>query len=156
MTFSTTEQDFILEWAGRWCGLMELIFDYLRTDDISRSPISPPELDQINYQNLRSWFLDNEIIFLPLWKDFCTSRDWALDTSNDLIAEIRDAQQALENPFFCWYGPEDLEVFFRAYVIDPESRQVNEKKAWTTAMDLLRFDSLASEFACRVRDDILG
>jgi len=28
MTFSTTEQGFVLEWADRWCHLRELIFDY--------------------------------------------------------------------------------------------------------------------------------
>lgn len=156
MIFSNAEQDFIMEWADRWCRLEELIYDYLRTDDTSRSPSQPDELDQISYQNLRSWFLDNEMTFLPLWKDFCASKDWALDTNNDLIAEIRDAERVLENPFFCWYGPEYLGVFFRAYAIDSESRQVNEKKAWTTAMDLIRLDGLALEFVCRVRNNILG
>ena len=158
--YSDTESEFVFQWADRWCHLWKLIYDYLRTDDTSRSPSQPGEFDQISYQYLRSWFLDNEMIFLPLWKDFCTSRDWALDTSNDLITEIGDAEKVLENPFFCWYGPEDLNVFFRAYVIDAQSGQPNEKQAWTTAMDLLALDAIAVEFVLwicdRAREDTEG
>jgi hypothetical protein len=39
--------------------------------------------------------------------------------------------------FFCLNDLEDLKVLFRAYAIDPDNSQVNEKKAWETAMDLL-------------------
>ncbi|MFC2066833.1 hypothetical protein ACFLUO_07290 [Chloroflexota bacterium] len=87
---------------------------------------------------------------MPLWKDFCNSRDWTLDTNNDLITEIEDAEKVLENPFFCWYGPEDLTVFFRAYIIDKQSGQPNEKRAWTIAMDLLKLDAIAVEFVMEV------
>ena len=149
---SYTEREFVFQWADRWRHLVTQIYDFLRTDDTSRLPTLPGELDQISYQNLRSWFLDNEMVFLPLWKDFYMSRDWTLDTSNDLITEISHAEKVLENPFFCWYSPEDLEVFFRAYVIDPKSGQVNEKQAWTTAMDLLRLDAIALEFVCWISD----
>ncbi|MFC2070412.1 hypothetical protein ACFLTB_04490 [Chloroflexota bacterium] len=83
-----------------------------------------------------------------------------MNTNNDLIAEIEDAEKVLENPFFCWYGPEDLNVFFRAYVIDKQSGQPNEKQAWTTAMDLLALDAMAVVFVMgvcdRTRDDIEG
>ena len=152
MSFTATEQDFILEWADRWRGLSALIYDYLRTDDSSRSPIAPSELDQIDYQNLRFWFLDNEIIFLPMWKDFCDSGEWVLDSSNDLIEEIRDAEKVLENPFFAFYGPEDLNLLFRAYALDKKSGLPNEEKAWATAIDLLTLDGMAAEFVMWVRN----
>ena len=145
-------KDFILEWADNWCHLRELIFDYLRTDDTSRSPSQPDELDQISYQNLRTWFIGNEIIFLPLWRDFCDSKVWTLDTSNDLIKEIEDAKKVLENPFFAFYGPEDLNVVFRVYVIDKQSGQPDKEKAWTTAMDLLTLDGMAVEFVLEICD----
>ena len=150
--YSDTEREFIFQWADRWRHLVTLIYDFLRTDDTSRLPTLPGELDQISYQNFRSWFLDNEMVFLPLWKDFYMSQDWTLDTSNDLIVEIRNAEKVLENPFFCWYGPEGLVVFFRAYVIDSKSGQVNEKQAWTTAMTLLRLDAIAAEFVLWISD----
>lgn len=156
MVFSTIEQDFILEWADRWHGLFGLIFDYLRTDDISRSPISPAELDQIDYQNLRSWFLDNEERFLAIWKSYYMKMDWVLDSSNDLIEEIRDAEKVLENPFLAFYGPEDLNVLFRACVLDKQSGLANEEKAWDVAMNLLTLDGMAAEFVMEVGDITQG
>lgn len=144
--YSVKEQNFVYDWADRWRGLFDMIFDYLRTDDTSRSPISPADLDQVDYQNLRSWFLDNEEMFLSIWSSFCTSRDWALDTNKDLIAEIKDAEDVLKNPFFTFYGPEDLYVFFRAHRIDKQAGEPDEKKAWEMAMDLLTWDAIAAEF----------
>jgi len=152
VTFPTTKKDFILEWADRWCHLGELIFDYLRTDDTSRSPSQPGELDQASYKYLRFWFIDNEIIFLPLWHDYCNSKDWTLDTSNDLIKEIEDAKKVLENPFFAFYGPEDLNILFRAYVLDKQSGQPDEGKAWEVAMNLLTLDGMAAEFVMEIGD----
>ncbi len=152
MTFTVTEQDFLLEWTDRWHGLFDLIFDYLRTDDIYRSPILPAELDQIDYQNLRSWFLDNEEIFLPIWKAYYMKMDWVLDSSNDLLEEIRDGEKVLENPFYCFYGPEDLNVLCRAYVLDKQSGRPDEKRAWSTAMNLITLDAMAAVFVMTVCD----
>jgi hypothetical protein len=75
-----------------------------------------------------------------------------LDASKDLIVEIHSAEKVLENPFFCWYGPEDLNVFFWAYVIDKQSGQPNEKQAWTTAMTLLQLDVIAVKFVLWICD----
>jgi len=152
--YSDTQHEFVFQWADRWRQLFDLIYNLLRTDKPPASPSLPTEHDEIRYQDLRSWLIDNEVTFLPIWKDFCTSRDWTLDTSSDLIVEIRNAEKVLENPFFCWYGPEDLIVFFRAYVIDKQSGRPNEKQAWTTAMTLLQLDVIAVEFVLWVCDEV--
>ena len=75
-----------------------------------------------------------------------------MDSSNDLIEEIRDAEKVLENPFFAFYGPEDLNVLFRAYALNKKSGLPNEERAWSTAMDLLTLDGLAAEFVMWVRN----
>tara|TARA_B100000315_G_C14201250_1_gene417771 strand:+ start:115 stop:588 length:474 start_codon:yes stop_codon:yes gene_type:complete len=149
---STTEEDFILEWADRWCHLRELIFNYLRTDDTSRSPGQPGELDHISYQYLRAWFLDNENMFLQIWKAYYMKRDWVLDSSNNLVEEIRGAEKDLENPFFCFYESEDLNVLFRACVLNKQSGQPSEERACTTAMGLITLDAMAAAFVMEVRD----
>lgn len=87
---------------------------------------------------------------MPIWKAYYMKKDWVLDSSNDLIEEIRDAEKVLENPFFAFYGPEDLNVFFRAYVIDKQSGQPDKKRAWSTAMNLLTLDGIAAEFVMEV------
>ena len=150
--YSDTEHEFIFQWADRWRQLFDLIYDLLRTDKPPTLPSLPTEHGETRYQELSSWLIDNEVTFLPLWKDFCTSGDWALDVSEDLIAEIHNAEKALENPFFCWYGPEDLKVFFQAYVVDKQSGRPNEKQAWTTAMTLLQLDVIAVDFVLWICD----
>jgi len=146
-----TESEFIFQWADRWRQLFDLIFDLMHTGK-SWAPTLPNELDEIRYQNLRVWLIDNEVTFLQLWKDFYTSKDWTLDTSNDLIEEIRDAERDLENPFLWFYGTEDLKEFFRVYVIDKQSGQPNEEQAWTIAMSLLQVDLIAVDFVLWICD----
>ena len=109
---SYTERDFVFRWADRWRQLSDLIFDLMHTDN-SWAPSSSDVIDEIRYHELRSWLVANEVTFLPLWKDYYSSKDWTLDTSNDLIEEIRNAEKDLKNPFLWFYGPVDLNVFFR-------------------------------------------
>ena len=92
---SYVEREFTFRWADRWRELTDLIFDLIHTDN-TWAPSVPSELKEIRYQDIRCWLIENEKIFLELWKGFCTSWDWFLDTSNDLIEEIRDAEKALE------------------------------------------------------------
>ena len=146
------EREFVFQWADRWCQLFNLIYDVLRTDKSPVLPSLPTEHDEIRYQDLRSWLIDNEETFLELWKDYSTSRDWTLDTSNDLIEEIRDAEKVLENPFLWFYGSEDLNIFLKEYVVGKKSGEPNEEHAWAIAMSLLRVDVLAANFVLWIRD----
>lgn len=149
--YTDTERTFVFEWADRWCQFVNLIYELLRSDRPT-VPSIPTEIDEIGYQSLRFWFIDNKVPFLALWKDFCESQDWALDTSNDLIAEIRGAKQTLEPLLFDFYDFEDLNTLLRVCVIDNESDKMSEQKAWTSAMALLTLDTIAAEFVGWVCD----
>ena len=149
--YTTAEHDFVLEWADRWCQFVNLIYELLRTDKPT-VPSIPTKIDEISYQSLRSWFIDKKVPFLALWKDFYESKDWVLDTSNDLIAEIHDAKHTLESLFFDFYDFECLNKLIRVCVIDNESGKMNENKAWTSAMAILTLDRMAAEFVSWVCD----
>ena len=144
--YSDTERDFVFQLVDRWFQLVSLIYDLIRFDGPSPSPSPPTEPDEINYQSLRSWFMDHQLQFAPLWRDFYESQDWNLHPGDDLIAEIRDAESGLENAFFCWYGPKNLYMLFQVCVLDIQSRKPSELRAWTAAMDLLRMDKIVIKF----------
>lgn len=64
----------------------------------------------------------------------------------DLIAEIRDTENGLENAFSCWYGPKNLYMLFQVCVLDIQSGEPSEHRAWMAAMDLLQMDAVVVEF----------
>ncbi len=74
----------------------------------------------------------------------------------DLIAEIRDAENGLENAFFCWYRPKNLYMLFQVCVFDIQSGidiwEPSEHRAWMAAMDLLRMDAVVVEFSAWICD----
>ena len=151
--YTIAEHDFVFDWADRWCEFIELIIDLLRTDK-PIVPSIPTEIDEINYQCIRAWFIDNKLPFSALWKDFYEAQDWVLDASNDLIAEIRDAEETLE-PLFDWfYNFEDLNTLLRVCRVDSKSGKMSEQKAWTSAMALFKLDTIARAFVSWVCDQI--
>lgn len=68
--YSKVERDFAFEWVDRWFQLVSLIIDLVRSDETSPSLPPPTDIDEINYQRLRFWFIDHEEQFKPLWRDF--------------------------------------------------------------------------------------
>ncbi len=60
----------------------QLIFDLVGTYEPPWSPPPPTNVDEIKYQSLRLWFIDHEPQFIPLWRDFYESQDWALHPGN--------------------------------------------------------------------------
>jgi hypothetical protein len=94
---------FVDEWAGNWCGLVDLIYETIRTDKPVTIPFRPEIVEESRYQILRSWFIENETRFLSLWKRYYQSKDWILDASQDIIQQIHDGDTSLKNPFvaFC-------------------------------------------------------
>lgn len=140
--YTESEQAFVSEWADKWRWFYGLIFKLLRTD----IPTAPSAIDEISYQSLRSWFMENKISFLALWNDFCESQDWSLDINNDLITEIHEAKQTLEPLYFGFLDFEDLNTLLHVCMIDNESGQMSEQKSWTSAMALFQLDTIAVEF----------
>ncbi len=146
--YSLAEREFVFQWVDRWFQLVSLIYDLIRHDRSPPSPPPPTELDEINYQSLRFWFIDHEEQFKPLWKDFYESQDWALQPGDDDIMDMPDADKYLENPFFFCYRPENLYRLVRE--LDMQSGidlwEPSEHRAWTAAMELLQMDKRVVQF----------
>lgn len=142
------ERQFVFQWADRWFQLVSLIYDLIRTDRSPKSPPPPTELDEINYQSLRFWFIDHEEQFKHLWKDFYESQDWALHPGDDELADIPDADKYLENPFFFCYGPENLYQLVRELDIQSgiDLWEPSAHRAWTAAKELLQMGKRVVEF----------
>ena len=146
--YSDTEREFVFQWVDRWFQLVSLIYDLIRTDRLPPSPPPPTELDEINYQSLRFWFIDHETQFIPLWRDFYEAQDWALHPGDDELADLPDAEEYLKNPFFFCYRPESLYRLVQELDIQSgiDLWEPSEHRAWTAAMELLRMDKRVVEF----------
>lgn len=144
--YSYEERDFVIDWADKWFQLVSLIYDLIRFDKSPPPPLLPTELDEISYQSLRSWFIDHQLQFAPLWRDFYGSQDWDLHLVDGLIAEIHDAERCLENPFFVCYGPKDLYTLVQVFVLDVQSKEPSEHQAWASTMVLLSMDKIVVKF----------
>jgi hypothetical protein len=145
MGYLVTDEDFIEAWIDRWCGLGDLLFDVISTDKPIGTSQQPGEIEEKIYQDLRSWFSENEGHFLLLWKNYYQSVDWNLEIDQDIIREIKDAEMCLENPFRTFYMLESLEVLLHCAAGSGESYPTKEQ-AWETLMTFLRVSSLALSF----------
>ncbi len=135
------EVKFIEEWTDRWRALFDLLFETIRTDQ----PHTKSQLDELRYENLSSWFIDNEPQFLPLWKNFAQSQDWSLDINENLIQQIHEGEQALDNPFRAFYSTGRLDDLLH-YIAGSEDCYPTEKQAWDTAVAMFNVSSLAAQF----------
>ena len=142
------EHDLVFEWVDRWFQLVQLIFDLVGTDEPPWSPPPPTDLDEIKYQSLRFWFINHEPQFVPLWRDFYESQDWALRPGDDEIADMPDADKYIENPFFFCYRPENLCRLVRELDIQSgiDMWEPSRHRAWTAALELLQMDHRVIEF----------
>jgi len=145
MAFLETEIEFIEEWSDRWRALFDLLFETIRTDKPDTLRRKPGQLDELRYENLSSWFIDNEPQFLPLWKKYTESQNWSLDINENLVQQIHDGEKDLENPFRAFYSTNSLDDLLH-YIADSENCYPTEKQAWSTAIALLNVDLLAAEF----------
>lgn len=105
--YSTANRDLVYEWSEKWLALIELINNVTGTEQAPWSPPPPTELQEMEYQRLRFWFIDHQAQFIPLWREFYESQDWAYPLNN--ADEDGDfPQKYLENHFLCFYEPENL------------------------------------------------
>ena len=105
--YSIENYDLVDEWAEKWLALIELINNLTGIDQPPWSPPPPTELQEIEYQRLRFWFIDHQAEFLPLWREFYESHEWACPIDN--ADEDGDfPQKYLENPFLFFYEAENL------------------------------------------------
>ena len=146
--YSDTEREFVFQWADRWFRLVQLIYNLVGTDKKPYSPPPPTDLDELKYQGLRFWFIDHEAQFIPLWKDFYESQDWALHPGDDEIADMPDADKYMENPFHFCYRPDNLYRLMQELDIQSgiDLWEPSEHRAWTVAVELLEIDGRVVEF----------
>ena len=85
--YSATEHNFVFDWATKWFELTDLIIEVTGTDEPPWSPPPPTELDELNYQRLRFWFIDHEAQFIPIWQDYYPSQEWATRESDDDVSD---------------------------------------------------------------------
>ena len=105
--YSTANCDLVYEWSEKWLAMIELINNVTGSDQPPWSPPLPTELQEIEYQRLRFWFIDHQTQFLPLWREFCESRDWVYP-ENDTHEDEDLPPKYLENPFLFFYEPENF------------------------------------------------
>jgi len=87
-----------------------LINEVTGTDGPPSSPPPPTDLEELQYQSLRLWFIDHQALFVPLREDVYECQEWASheDYKNEDIADLEDIDKYLENPFLFFYKPENL------------------------------------------------
>ena len=108
--YSSAERDLVFDWSEKWIKLIGLINGVTGTDEPPWSPPPPTDLEELQYQSLRFWFIDHQAQFVPLWEDFYECQEWAShqDYNNEDIADLKDIDKYLENPFLFFYKPENL------------------------------------------------
>jgi len=145
--YSITEQSFVYDWTEKWFQLGDLIIDLVR-DDIPPGSLPPTDLDELKYQSLRFWFIDHEEEFKSLWGDFYWSQDWAIRPGDDEIADMPDADEYIENPFFLCYRPENLYHLMRELDIQSgiDLWEPSHHRGLTALAELLQMSERVAEF----------
>jgi hypothetical protein len=105
--YSVENCNLVDEWSEKWLALIELINNVTGTDQPPWSVPPPTDLEEIEYQRLRFWFIDHQAQFMPLWMEFYESHDWACP-QNNTGREGDFPPKYLENPFLFFYEPENL------------------------------------------------
>jgi hypothetical protein len=108
--YSSTERELVFHWSEKWIKLIGLINEVTGVNEPPWSPPPPTDLEELQYQSLRIWFIDHQAQFVPLWEDFYGCQEWAShqDYNNGDIADLKDIDKYLENPFLFFYKPENL------------------------------------------------
>ena len=109
--YSSTEQELVSDWADKWFELSYLINKLIWTDDPPWTTPPPTELDELEYQRLRFWFIDHQEQFIPIWEDFynCKKRVCTegliienvkefLETGRQALSPMAQAQTMAQGP----------------------------------------------------------
>ncbi len=117
-------------------------------------PPPPTILDKINYQRIRSWFLEHETEFVSPWKQFCESREEA--PGDEDLARVSDGGECPENLFAVYYSPENLyHLMWQFNVLDKvDTWAPDEHRVWEVSMTLLQVGAIAAGFFDWVYDRV--
>jgi hypothetical protein len=100
-TYNTADAKLILEWVENYFKVTVLI-----NNVFENLPFIQPMENELEYQRLRFWFLNNHDKFVPIWSDFCLSNG----ILNDLNENVR--RECLKNPFLYYYPDNLLDLAF--------------------------------------------
>jgi hypothetical protein len=108
--YSSTEPELVSDWADKWFELSYLINGLIWTDDPPWTTPPPTEVDELEYQRLRFWFIDRQEQFIPIWKDFynCKKRVCTEGLIIENVEEFLDTDEFIKNPFHLFYRAENL------------------------------------------------
>ena len=106
--FTSQERTLVHTWVDQWLNLIDLMNRVTGTEEPPFSPPPPTALDEIEYTLLRSWFLEHEEGFLPLWRNFSEHRKLPHDTRYTESIEEPETEKYENNPFLYFYEPENL------------------------------------------------
>ena len=105
--YTKEEKQVVKDWAVKWLQFLQLI------NNVTVPSQSPPtEEEEITFQKLRQWFMENERTFIPIWNDFCHHR--MQDCTDKISADELEALDEdnfvafLKNPFSFYYRPGTL------------------------------------------------
>ena len=97
----------------KWFELSNLINDLIWTDDPPGTTPPPAEVDELEYERLRFWFIDHQEQFILIWADYynCKSRVCTEDFIIENVEEFLATDEFIKNPFYLLYRAENLHRF---------------------------------------------
>ena len=90
-------------WTDNWLKMIDLI------NRVTGKSSPPTVAEQAEYTLLRSWFVENEMEFIPLWRDY---QNRTIDSNDDNEEEECSVDPELNkyviNPFLYFYEPDNF------------------------------------------------
>lgn len=154
--YSERTRDFAFEWVNKWGQLVDSIFDLVAHDEAKFRFSPPTDLEETKYQKFRSWFVDHEAQFVPLWKDFYESRDRASNPNHEAFADASDNADNFEHPFQFVYVPKTLDslILFLHIGTGCEIWYPAQERAPIICAELTSRHKKAAEFFTWIQDKV--
>ena len=72
--YSSAEGELVFDWREKWIKLIGLINEVTGTDEAPWSPPPPTDLEELQYQGLRFWFIDHQANLCHCGRTFASVR----------------------------------------------------------------------------------
>ena len=96
--YSNVDRELVFDRSEKWIKLIGLINDITGTDEPSWSPPPQDELEELQYQSLRFWFMSHQAKFIVSWDDYYW--EWAPEQYyNEDTSDLEDINEYLANPY---------------------------------------------------------
>jgi hypothetical protein len=113
-TYSSSQKQLVCDWNEKWHEQSKLLLDEIFSTKRVEWSLQPrTEIDELHYLKLRFWFIDNEAEFLPIWRICvsCGALELMQSHYQGLTLEDYTIMQQADNPFSCYYEPDNLYLF---------------------------------------------